>query len=126
AVVIGRDVSDRKRAEKETRRALSLLQSTLESTADGILVVGDGSKVLSYNQRFVDMWRIPRSVMENPDRVSLIRHVQEQLVHPEEFVRIVNSLNSQPEAESFDRLEFKDGRRFERYSIGKHVEGVAI
>src|SRR5581483_4942925 len=126
AVVIGRDVRDRKRAEKETRRALSLLQSTLESTADGILVVGDGSKVLSYNQRFVDMWRIPRSVMENPDRVSLIRHVQEQLVHPEEFVRIVNSLNSQPEAESFDRLEFKDGRRFERYSIGKHVEGVAI
>ncbi len=127
AVVIGRDVSDRKRAEKETRHALTLLQSTLESTADGILVVGDGTKILSYNQRFLDMWRVPRSVMETQeDRSALLRHVQGQLVHPDEFARIVNSLYSQPEAESFDLLEFKDGRRFERYSIGKSVEGVAI
>jgi diguanylate cyclase (GGDEF)-like protein/PAS domain S-box-containing protein len=126
AVVIGRDTRERKRAESETRRAMTLLQSTLESTADGILVIGDANRILSYNQRFLDMWRIPRAVMESGDDRAAIQCVLDQLVNPHEFLRIVEALYAQPQAESFDLLEFKDGRRFERYSIGRDVEGMAV
>ena len=126
AVVIGRDVRERKRAESEVRRVLTLLQSTLESTADGILVVGDGNRVLSHNQRFLDMWRIPADVMESGRNRDTLYFVLDQLTHPEEFVRIVDSLYAQPQAESFDLIEFKDGRRFERYSIGRDVEGTDV
>ena len=124
-VILGRDMREQKDAEREVRRAVTLLESTLDSTADGILVIGDGGRVLTYNQRFVEMWRIPAELLEARDDKGLIGHVLDQLVDPEHFLRTVESLYAQPEAESFELLEFKDGRRFERYSIGRAVEGIA-
>jgi diguanylate cyclase (GGDEF)-like protein/PAS domain S-box-containing protein len=124
-VILGRDMREQKDAEREVRKAVTLLESTLESTADGILVIGDGGRVLTHNQRFADMWRIPADLLEAKDDRGLISHVLDQLVDPEHFLRTVESLYAQPEAESFELLEFKDGRRFERYSIGRAVEGIA-
>ena len=62
AVIIGRDLRERKRYEWEARRAVTLLESTLESTADGILVIGSDGRVLTWNQRFADMpnYRSPK------------------------------------------------------------------
>src|SRR5207302_7476979 len=39
----------------EIKRTLSLLEATLDSTADGILVVDAASRVTKYNRRFLDM-----------------------------------------------------------------------
>src|SRR5207244_1635979 len=47
AVIIGRDMRERREAEREVRRAVTLLQSTLDSTADGILVTSDDGRILS-------------------------------------------------------------------------------
>src|SRR6476659_3148362 len=71
------------------------------------------------------MWRIPADLLEARDDRGLITCVLDQLVDPEHFLRTIDTLYAQPEAESFDLLEFRDGRRFERYSIGRAVEGVA-
>lgn len=125
AVLIGRDMRTQKKAQREVRKAVTLLQSTLDSTADGILAIGDGGKVLTYNQRFLDMWKIPAEVIEKGDDGLIISQIAGQLSDPEEFVRTVDLLYSQPEAESFSMLEFRDGRRFERYSIGRSIEDVA-
>jgi len=51
-----RDVSGRKRSETELRDALSLLSATLESTADGILVVTADGRIAGSNERFASMW----------------------------------------------------------------------
>ena len=125
AVIIGRDMRERKRAEREVRRAVTLLQSTLDSTADGILVVGESGEILSSNQRFVEMWRIPPHIIASGEDARALRFVLDQLTDPEDFLRAVKTLYEQPEAESFDLLEFKDGRRFERYSIGRRIEGMS-
>jgi diguanylate cyclase (GGDEF)-like protein/PAS domain S-box-containing protein len=124
AVIIGRDMRDRKRAEREVLQAVTLLQTTLDSTADGILVIGDGGRIVSYNQRFVEMWHIPQEVMDSGDDRRALQSIMQQLVSPEEFIRSVDALTAQPEAESFDMLDMNDGRRFERYSIGRRVEDV--
>ncbi|HYI09415.1 MAG TPA: EAL domain-containing protein, partial [Thermoanaerobaculia bacterium] len=126
AVIIGRDIRDRKRAEREVLQAVTLLQSTLDSTADGILVLGDSGRIVSYNQRFLEMWRIPQELMNTGDDRRALRHLTGQLLSPEEFVRTIETLIARPDAESFDLLELKDGRHFERYSIGRHIDEETI
>src|SRR5687768_4237189 len=123
AVIIGRDIRDRKRAEREVLQAVTLLQSTLDSTADGILVIGEGGRIVSYNQRFLDMWRVPQDVVDSGDDQGTLKRLFEQVTDAEEFERTFVELRSRPDAESFDLLELTNGRRFELYSIGRVVEG---
>ncbi len=122
AVIIGRDLRERKRYEWEARRAVTLLQSTLDSTADGILVIGQDGRVLTWNQRFADMWGIPAELMEKDEDHDLIGQLAEQLIDSAEFLRSLEALRVHPEVESFHLLEFKDGRRFEQYSIGRYLD----
>ena len=120
------DVTDRHRSEDELRGALSLLSATLESTADGILVVDSEGKIASYNQRFAEMWHLPPDVLESRDDERALGYVLEQLVDPEGFVAKIRDLYDQPDAESEDVLEFKDGRVFDRLSRPQRVAGVAV
>ncbi|HEV7768824.1 MAG TPA: EAL domain-containing protein [Thermoanaerobaculia bacterium] len=126
AVIIGRDMRDRRRAEREVLQAVTLLQSTLDSTADGILVIGADNRILTYNRRFVEMWHIPQQVMDSGDDRRALEFIVQQLASPDEVVRHSDLLITQPEAESFDILDMKDGRRFERYSIGRRLEEEMI
>ncbi len=120
------DITERKRTEQELQQSFSLLQATLESTADGILVVDNIGVITNYNAQFVKMWNIPENIMaEGKDR-EVINFVLAQLKSPKDFVKKVNILYSHPEDESFDVLEFKDGRIFERYSRPQRIGGRPV
>ena len=95
----------------------SLLLATLDATADGILVVDLNGKIRRFNKRFVQLWRIPQAILEARDDDAAIAYVLSQLRHPDAFVSKIRELYAKPEAESFDILDFTDGRVFERYSI---------
>lgn len=125
AVVTARDIRDRKRAEREILQAVTLLESTLDSTADGVLVVADSGRILSYNHRFVDMWRLPEELLKRGSDAEVFEYIATQISNREAFMNGMKALAEQPEAESFDLLEFHDGRRVERYSIGRRIEGVS-
>lgn len=126
AVIIGRDLRERKRYEWEARRAVTLLQSTLDSTADGILVIGQDGRVLTWNQRFADIWGIPAELMEHDDDRELIGQLVDQLIDPGEFLRTLAALHDHPEVESAHLLQFKDGRRLEQYSIGRYLDDEPV
>ena len=67
----------RQRAEQEIRRtnevleqrtrelaqALVIMRATLESTTDAILVTDEKGKVIDFNDKYLDMWKIPREVL---------------------------------------------------------------
>ncbi|MGQ0803960.1 MAG: putative bifunctional diguanylate cyclase/phosphodiesterase [Actinomycetota bacterium] len=128
AVVSGtaQDVTERKRAETDLSETLSLLTATLDSTADGILVVDLEGGITSFNQRFVELWRIPDSVLESRDDDAALACVLGQLSDPEAFLAKVRELYAQPDAKSEDVIEFLDGRMFERNSMPQRVGGETV
>ena len=116
-----KEIEVRKRVETKLQRSLSLVRATLESTTDGILVVDYHGNVAGYNQKFLEHWRIPVTLAEQNDDARLITYVLDQLKDPDGFVRKVQELYANPLEESFDLLEFKDGRYFERYSLPQRM-----
>jgi PAS domain S-box-containing protein len=121
-----RDVTERTHGEEEVEQTLSLLKATLEATADGILVVDREGKIVSFNRKFVEMWRIPPEIIASRDDNQAIAFVLDQLRDPERFVRKVRDLYEHPEDSSYDWLEFKDERVFERYSHPQKVGGRTV
>jgi len=116
------DITERRAAGDALRQSLSLQRAVVESTADGILVVDLEGRITSFNRRFAEMWRIPEPVLSAHDDKLALQFVLDQLTNPGAFVAKVEALYSQPDAESFDILEFKDGRVFERYSRAQRVD----
>lgn len=105
---------------------MSLLSATLESTADGILVVGIDGKIAGINEQFTTMWGIPDELMATGDDAAVIDYVLGLLSNPAGFVDKVNELYAHPTAESHDVLDFLDGRTFERYSRPQRVGNAVV
>ncbi len=120
------DISDLKQAEKERERIISLLRATVESTADGILVVDTAGKIAHFNRRFKEIWRIPDEVLAQGEDERALEFVLDQLADPQGFISKVKHLYTMPLAESFELLTFKDGRYFERYSRPQMLAGQPV
>ena len=112
-------------AEREAR-SFSLLAATIESTADGILVVDGSGRIVSSNQKFRDMWAIPPALIETGDDDALLHNVMDQLEDRDAFIFEVRRLYAHPELSSVDELAFKDGRIFERVSQPQLLDGRAV
>jgi len=112
--------------DSELRAAVSLLNATLDSTADGILVVSRDGRIAGSNGRFATLWGIPAELLSSRDDDRVMSFVLDQLVDPAGFVDKVRELNAHPEAESNDVLTFRDGRTFERYSRPQRVANTIV
>ncbi len=127
AVLIFLDITDRKRAQLEAERSLSLLQATFNATDAGIVALDRHGKVCNFNQKFVEMWQIPSTILHSPNTQSALTFVLRQLKYPPRFLNTVMQLSADPKTPTYDLVEFKDGRTFEVYShpskVGEKIVG---
>ena len=125
---ISRDITERKKAQRALEESVSLVNATLEATADGILVVDRNGRVVSHNQRLLDLWRIPPSLAAAGKDAAILNHVAGQLRDPQAFRQGVERVYAEPDRETSEVLEFTDGRVFERTSrprrIGPEIVGT--
>ena len=120
------DITKRKQAEEGLKYSLSLLSASLESTADGILIVDRQGKIAQWNEKFTELWKIPKEVLSSRDDKKAINYILTQLREPEQFADKVKALYQQPEQSSFDLIEFVDGRVFERYSQPQRIDDKIV
>ena len=104
----------------------ALLSTTLESTADGILAFDLNEKITRYNQKFVDLWNIPTSLLENKNRIPVALYAMKSVKDPDRFLSSVKSFSTDPEIIKFDTLYFKDGRIIERYTQPQWIDDEIV
>jgi PAS domain S-box-containing protein len=129
------DITARKRVEGAMAETISRLRATLESTADGILVVDLEGRIVDFNDRFLEMWQLPkdlipagkqRDLVSSPGDRAAMQMILGRLKDPQQFIARVQELYAAPEQSSFDTLQWKDGRVFERYSQPQRIEGRPV
>jgi PAS domain S-box-containing protein len=115
------EVRERERALQELQRAQTvlsrrnaMLQAQQDTAIDGILIVDEHQNIVSYNDRFCELWQISKEALT--DNQPSMDYALAQLQEPQAFVDRVQYLYDHPEATSHEEIYFKDGRVFDRYS----------
>jgi len=99
----------------------SLLNATLESTADGIMVTDSQENVLAFNRNFVDLWKVPKPTMDRRNASEVMNFTAQQTEDPDRFLATVREWMRNPEAQFNQLLRLKGGRCFECASKPKRV-----
>ncbi|HSS44308.1 MAG TPA: GAF domain-containing protein [Thermoanaerobaculia bacterium] len=120
------DITRQKRTELELKKSFSLLQGTLDSAADGILVVNEGGKITNFNRSFVEMWQVPEEIASSRDGEQLMALLLERVKDPGNFAKKLMGLHAKHDSETTDSVELKDGRLLRRTSKPQRVGGRIV
>jgi PAS domain S-box-containing protein len=110
------DITEQRIARAERERWLALLRSTLDTTADGILVVDKRGQVILHNDRLEEMWDLPEGwadLVRLDDRFPFLASMVKD---PEALFEAVYELYRNPTEEYRGLIEVRDGRVLEVYS----------
>ena len=111
-----RDITEAKRTAEEIKFKNTILQTQQETSPDAILVVDENGHIVSYNQQFVDLWRLSTRLVSAHEDAPVLQSVVELVENPEAFVARVQYLYEHREEKSHEELLLKDGRIVDRYS----------
>jgi PAS domain S-box-containing protein len=125
-VAIIKDITNVKLANETLENTLSILNTTLNSTVDGILVVDKNDNIVMHNKQFVNLWNLPKELIATNFEVFIRNIAIPMLKNPEETFKQISAIKSQPWLNSFAILRFKDGRTFERFSCVQMINGQPI
>ncbi|MFN3303370.1 MAG: putative bifunctional diguanylate cyclase/phosphodiesterase [Roseateles sp.] len=125
-LVLLHDQTRRRRAEAERETLLAELRATLESTADGILVVDLSGRVRSFNRRFAKLWGLPGGLQHEPGDAGLWLSLQRVMRDGEQYRQRIEALLDAPLMRSSDVLRLADGRVLEQVSLPQMSRGEPI
>ena len=110
------EITRRKRAEEELLLKNALLSAQQEVSIDGILAVDSEGKAILFNQRFIEIWKIPPEAMASKSDERLLQSVQYLLADPQAFLEKIRHLYTHRQETIRDEIALVDGRVLDRYS----------
>ncbi len=113
-------------AEKRVKETTALLRSTLESTADGIIVVDSEGKISAWNRKFVQMWNIPYHLVEGGDYSAILSYILPQIRNPNHFFNRTDYRIREGIRPGIDIIELRNGKIYERYSQPQMIDGEIV
>ena len=102
-------------ANATLKKSLSLLHATLDSTADGILVVDRQGRLVKHNGRLLDLLGLPRAI-DGWHAHALLEMFAHNLKDPNGFIRGVYSVAADEDATLTVHLELEDGRHLQMHT----------
>jgi signal transduction histidine kinase len=122
----GRQATARREAEAAHARTAALLRATLESTAEGLLVVDLAGRVSVYNRKFLSLFGIPEYVMASMDLDAVVQYLAGQFEDPKGLLDEVRLLRSRSEKEATGILTLNGGRSLEQSSRPQRVGSETV
>lgn len=119
------DITALTEATQARERAVSLLEATIEATAEGILGVDRQDHVVVANQRALDLWQIPPHLAKTGRGTALFKHIDDQMERPDPCRWQAQELTEAREAEAPVVTRLKNGRTVEQ-SVRPQLLGGAM
>lgn len=110
------EVDIRKGLEVENLKKREILDSVLESSMDGILVVDNCGRIIHYNNLLIKMWNISHEILFHEDYTKPLELARNQLNNIEEFDEFINKSWDHQVSRSCE-LYIKDGRTIEAFTV---------
>jgi PAS domain S-box-containing protein len=104
------------RKTAELALSLSMMQATLDSTTDAIVVTDMSGHVRNFNEKYARMMGVTREELKKADVHKLRLKFSQRFKDPEGFVKRVRDIYRTGPAKTFEVMEWKDGTILERYS----------
>ena len=114
---------ERMESEESLRFSNVLLTSQQEAALDGILVLNENGRILSYNRRFIELWNLPEKLVEDRDDEPVHAFMATQLADPAVFLHRKHHLHAHRNENGRDELFLADGRTFDCYSAPMFWQG---
>jgi two-component system cell cycle sensor histidine kinase/response regulator CckA len=125
-VAVQRDITELKLAEQELLEKTAFLESQIDSSIDGILVVNDEDKMIFHNQKFIDMWKMPPEITNDTNNSKWVEFRAKQTKDPKAYLAKAAEIYSKPNEVARFEIYLADGSIFDCYSspardkTGKH------
>ena len=120
------DINELTETKADLSYSLSLLNASLESTDDGILIINNKGIMTKWNQRFLEIWGISDDEIESDDDNLVIPKIMKKIVNSDEFYKTIMQVKEDPDMISFDIIELKKGTIIERYSFPQVVDNEIV
>ena len=108
------DVTARLAADRNLAERAILLATEHELSPDGILIVDENARILSFNKRFVEMMQVPQALIDSGDDNKMLAWILDRLVDSEGFQARTRYYYEHHAESGGDLMTLKNGRVIDR------------
>jgi PAS domain-containing protein len=120
------DRSEQKRIEEAVAVSTAELAATLESVADGVLVVDLAGHVSNFNRRFAALWELPDEMLLLHADDEVFDWMRQRVADPASYMRRLAEIEDQTMLRATDTLALRSGAVLERVTLPQLSRGRPI